>query len=71
MSTSILNRRIVPFMQVETVSVRAKPVEVRRTRAEGVVRTHVSSAHLSQLADISMRSIMQADPAKATFVEID
>ena len=71
MSTWTIHRLVAPSVQSEAVSVRAKPVNVRRARAQGVVRTRVSASHLSQLAEISMQSVMQADPAKATFVEID
>ena len=71
MSTWTIHRLVAPSVQSEAVSVRAKPVEVRRARAQGVVRTRVSATHLSQLAEISMQSVMQSDPAKATFVEID
>lgn len=73
MTTATLTRTYVPLPQGERVSVRAQPVDVRRSsplRGQAV-RTSVSAAHLSKLADISMKSIMQNDPAKATFVEID
>lgn len=73
MTTATLTRTCEPLPKGERISVRAQPVDVRRSgpRRRQAVRTHVSAAHLSKLADISMTSIMQNDPAKATFVEID
>jgi hypothetical protein len=49
----------------------SKLLAKRQPVSEAIMPTRVSAAHLSKLAHISMVSVRNNDPAKATFSEID
>ncbi len=49
----------------------SKLLAKRQPVSDAIMPTRVSAAHLSKLARISMASVRNNDPAKATFSEIE